>query len=246
MGVFQILYMKKQFVIAFFITGLVVGVLIAWQFRTNVPLTTNFPSDEVEAKEDLIKSYLDEQSYLQSRIVTIRQQINDAQSEVATQSEASSLALLEGLKEDVGLSEVVGEGIEIYLDDSPLVARDDVELTDSLLVQASDVRDVVNFLFTSNADAVSVNGQRIIATTPITSVGSSILINNSYTVPPFSIKAVGDTKLMVKRLRNKEVMPGLFDRALNEEIVFDPVPQGRIVIPVYNGNLRSEYLTLVE
>ncbi|MFC1616348.1 DUF881 domain-containing protein [Patescibacteria group bacterium] len=238
--------MKRQLVGAFFITGLLVGVLIAWQFKTDVPMATNFPSDEIEAKDTLIKSFMDEQSYLQSRIVTLRQDINGAQELVATQSEAASLALLEGLKIDVGLSEVVGEGIEIYLDDSPLANRDDVELTDTLLVQAADIRDLVNFLFSSNADAVSVNEQRIIATTPIYSVGASILINNTYLTPPFTIKAVGDKKLMAKRLRNKEAMPAFFDRIIAEQITFEAIPLNRLIIPMYNGDLRVDYLTLVD
>ena len=64
--------MKKPFFLTFMTTGLILGLLSTWHFRTQIPIEGNFPSDEIEAKQELIKSFLDEQSYLQSKIISLR------------------------------------------------------------------------------------------------------------------------------------------------------------------------------
>src|SRR3990167_2205609 len=135
--------MKKSLLYMFLGLGLVIGLMLTWQFRTKIPLESNLPSDEVETRENLLKSFQDEQAYLQSKIVALRKQISETQSGIETQTEIVNFELLENLKRAIGLTEVSGEGLEIVLDDSPAVKRQEAIATDSNLVQASDIRDVI-------------------------------------------------------------------------------------------------------
>lgn len=238
--------MKRNFFITFLVAGLVIGLLTTLQFRTKIPIVGGFPSDEVIAKQDLLKSFLDEQSYLQSRIVTLRENIVEMQGKIDSQAETSSLERLEALKKDVGLMEFRGSGLEILLGDSPLAVRGGADVSDTHLVQASDVRDLVNLLFASGAEAASVNNQRIIATSPITSVGTTILVNNSHVTPPFTVRAVGDADLMVQALLNENLLPYLYEKMRKHGIKFEILKKNIVVVPVYNGDLRTNYLNLVE
>lgn len=239
--------MKRSFVFTFMITGLLAGMLLTWQFLSKAPLQLNFPSDEIKAKEDLLKSYLDEQSYLMSKIVSLRKEVENAQGKVESTTQTANFSLLEGFKKDLGLTEVNGPGLEITIDDGHLLTRaEKTEVKDTNLVQASDLRDIVNLLSAAKADAISINEQRIIANSPISSVGTTILVNNSHIAPPFVINAVGDSDMMLQRLLNKTLLPDIYARRAKANIGFEIAKKSGISIGIYNGDLKSNYLNLVK
>lgn len=239
--------MKRSFVFTFMITGLLAGMLLTWQFLSKAPLQLNFPSDEIKAKEDLLKSYLDEQSYLMSKIVSLRKEVENAQGKVESTTETANFSLLEGFKKDLGLTKVSGPGLEITIDDGNLLTRaEKSEINDANLVQASDIRDIVNLLSAAKADAISINDQRIISNSPISSVGTTILVNNSHIAPPFVINAVGDSDTMLQRLLNKTLLPDIYSRRVKANISFEIAKKSGIIIGIYNGDLKSNYLNLVK
>lgn len=238
--------MDKRFLIALFVTGTVAGALIVMQLTYPVASDSTFPADEIEAKEELIKEYLDEQASLQSRIVFLRKQIEDAQEEISIKQENSNLDLLDGLEQALGLKEVSGSGLEIVLDDSPFAIREGANVSDVNLIQASDVRDIINLLNAANADAISVNNQRITATSTINSVGTTILINNAYTTPPLTIQAVGDREVMLQRLLNKALLMSFYERISKNHLYFKIFEKNRLSIPIFNSELKTNYINLVD
>ena len=194
-----------------------------------------------------MKSYLDEQSYLQSKIVSLRKDVETAQSKVESRTQTANFSLLDGLKRNIGVTEISGPGLEITLDDGHLLTRAErTNITDTDLVQASDLRDVVNLLNASRADAISINDQRIIASSPISSVGTTILVNNSHIAPPFVISAIGDSDMMLQKLLNKSLLADIYARRAKSNISFDIVKKSGLTIGIYNGDLKSNYLNLVK
>jgi uncharacterized protein YlxW (UPF0749 family) len=61
-------------------------------------------------------------------------------------------------------------------------------------VQDHDLQDVVNALWASGAEAVSINGLRLTAQTAIRSAGEAILVDFRPLSPPYTVRAVGDPK----------------------------------------------------
>jgi uncharacterized protein YlxW (UPF0749 family) len=229
--------MNTRFTPALLITGTFVGALLFTQFNTDVPIDSTFPADELEARETVLKSYKDEQSYLQSRIVFLRNRVEELKADIETQTDDTNISQLNILQEDIGLSEKSGSGIEIILDDPS---------SGEHLVQASDLRDLVNLLFAANADAIAINNQRIIATSPIASVGETILVNNTFVSPPFVLTAVGESEALTQRIYSSLALKGLYRRKNELGLVFDVVGKSLITIPIYNGELNTDYLNLVE
>ncbi len=64
--------------------------------------------------------------------------------------------------------------------------------SERLIVHDYDLQLVVNELTASGAEAIAINGQRVISRTAIRCVGPTIMVNNVPIVPPFEILAVGD------------------------------------------------------
>ena len=238
--------MNNYFKPTLVVVGTFAGLLIALQLQTGPPVSGNFPVDEIEARQELIESYLDEQGYLQSRIVFYRRAIDSAEDNIHAQIGISDLKLLDRLKRHVGLSEVEGNGVEIVLNDSPLARRTNSDILDKNLVQASDIRDVVNLLNAASADAIAVNNQRVMPNSPISSVGTSILVNNVHIAPPFEIQAVGDKAIFLQRLLNGGLLPELFKKAAAGNIELSIIDKNGLTLPIYSADLQSEHLNLIE
>lgn len=225
----------------FIITGVFIGLLVTAQIRSSVP-SSSYIYDQLAVQKDLIKSYIDDQALLKSKIVSLRSKIEENQQKIRESSRSNNLEILKGLKKDVGLESVQGPGVEIYLNDGAFARRENIENIDQSLVQASDLRDLVNLLRTAKAQAIAINDQRVIAGTSITSVGNTILVNNFHLVPPFNIAAVGDAELIMQRLSDAAALPDLQKRAKDLKIQFSAKAKDGLNIPVYNGNLTLKFI----
>lgn len=240
------LAMVKKLTIAFAIIGILIGVMLTFQFKTAVPASSDFAADEAVAREDLFKEFLNEQQYLQDKIVKLREEIDSKEKDLSTKSETTNLEALESLKDDVGLSGVRGSGLQITLQDGKNADRLAANVSDADLVQAADIRDLINILFASNADAIAVNNQRVIASSPISSVGTTILVNNAYVTPPFEISAVGDSDIMLQRILNDGSLKGLQERNKKQNVIMKIIVKKLMTIPIYSGDLKAKYLNLVD
>lgn len=88
-----------------------------------------------------------------------------------------------------GLSDVYGPGITIKLDDADARKPADANL---LIIHDSDIRIILNELKKAGAQAISINGERIVATSEQLCAGPTIRINKEVYTVPYVINAIGD------------------------------------------------------
>ena len=165
---------------------------------------------------------------------------------VATQDSTSSTAKQEELKNNniiLGLTDVTGPGIEIVLKDNNNISSEllSTQILDmnKLVVHNSDLIAIVNILKHANAEAISINGQRIISTSAITCEGSVIKINGEKITSPFTINAIGPTDLFYGSL----IMPGGYIYYMEEDgIIVEKKKMDNISIEKYNGVINSKYI----
>jgi uncharacterized protein YlxW (UPF0749 family) len=100
---------------------------------------------------------------------------------------------------EAGLPATSGPGLTVALDDAPRAARDrplppgvPPPTPDDLVVHQQDVQAALNGLRQGGARALSVMGQRVIATTAVKCVGNTLLVNGRVYSPPFVLVAIGD------------------------------------------------------
>lgn len=99
-----------------------------------------------------------------------------------------------------GLTEVAGEGVQITLTDSrrPQIPPDTFRQNN--LIHDSDIANVVNELKASGAEAIAVNGQRVVASTAIRCVGPVVHVNGVPAAPPYVVQAIGEPATMYNGL----------------------------------------------
>jgi len=227
--------------LVFVATGVFIGLLVTTQVKSSLP-SSSYIYDQLAVQKELIKDYVDDQAMLKSKIVALRAKIEENQANIRQSSKDTNLETLKELKNDIGLSSAKGGGVEINLTDGFFVNRENIEEVDQSLVQASDLRDIVNLFRSAKATAISINDQRVIASTPISSVGNTIMVNNYHVLPPFNIVALGDPELIMPLLSGEGALPDLQARVSQFKIQFSASAKNALSVPVYNGNLTIEFL----
>lgn len=122
-------------------------------------------------------------------------QVNDLQQEVAELTRAEQPEEVQGLEiadERVGMVPMSGPGLTVTLDDAPATFEAPGVDDDLLVVHQQDIQAVVNALWTGGAEAMTIQGQRVISTTGIKCVGNTVVLHGVPYAPPYVITAIGD------------------------------------------------------
>lgn len=97
---------------------------------------------------------------------------------------------------------VAGPAVRVTLTDAPPEVKPVGVSDDLLVVHQQDIQAVVNALWAGGAEAMAVQGQRIIATTGIKCVGNSVVLHGIPYAPPYVIEAIGPIDEMEAALSN--------------------------------------------
>jgi len=141
----------------------------------------------------------------------------------------------------LGLSEVKGSGIIIKLDDNREVNEEEVLDISSFIVHDGDLRHIVNELFNAGADAISINGKRVVNTTAILCDGNIIRVNDEMVGVPIEIKAIGYPERLYY---NVALRPGGYLKLMATDGVIVEIEKSEdITIPKYEGVYKYEYIS---
>ncbi|WP_236865766.1 DUF881 domain-containing protein [Brevibacterium daeguense] len=90
-------------------------------------------------------------------------------------------------------AEISGDGVTVTLDDGPREALEIEGTTpNDILIHQQDLEAVINALWRGGAEGVTVQDQRIVATSSVRCVGNTLRVNSRVYSPPYTISAVGD------------------------------------------------------
>ncbi|NMA66646.1 MAG: DUF881 domain-containing protein [Clostridiaceae bacterium] len=92
-----------------------------------------------------------------------------------------------------GLTPVMGKGIVITMEDAPAIGELSVE---EYIIHDRDINEILDELKANGAEAISVNGERVITTTRPVCAGPTVIVNNNRYPPPYVIEAIGDPEVL--------------------------------------------------
>jgi len=125
----------------------------------------------------------------------------DALSSVSGGDADDFLDEVRDLEPDTGLTARKGSGVRVTLNDAPRDGDDPPVDPNVLVVHQQDIQAFVNALWAGGAEAVSLQGQRIMATTGIKCVGNTVVLDGVPYSPPYVIEAIGPTGQMNSAMR---------------------------------------------
>lgn len=172
----------------------------------------------------------------------LEEQLGALQERLRTFEEAAATGrtALEALREQVeqyrlalGLVSVEGPGVVVRVSE-PRAQGAQAPLT----VHYQDLVVIANELWAAGAEAIAVNGQRVVATSGFSQVGGTILVNLRRINPPYTVEAIGPPQTLEGALN---IRGGLVEglRGLGLDIRVERQP--RLRLPAYTGRLRFEY-----
>ena len=175
---------------------LVLGFLIAAQVAAEGPRATY----TTQERSPLVATALElqeGQEALKSQIVDLRRQIQalEEQGQGTTAIVRDLNDRLEEARISAGLIPLTGTGLVLRLGDSTLAVPADANEAD-YLVNARDIRTVIDELWLAGAEAIAVNGERVTTSTGVLDIGHSILVNSAYLAPPYQVSAIGPPDLL--------------------------------------------------
>lgn len=164
--------------------------------------------------------------------------------EKSTQNDSSSLEKEEQITLNnklLGKTDLVGQGIELTLKDDPDATRETIGIFEDIsdhIIHDADLRFIVNELKNAGAEAISINGQRLVSTTAITCIGNVIKVNDEKITSPFTIKAIGLSESLAGINR-----PGDYIELLKENGIQVTIKKSNnIQIPKYTGAISAKYM----
>lgn len=216
------------------IVGLVLGLLISAQWRT-IPLKVVNPAAPLTSLKETRDLLYTEQDQLKVEVKNIEAKNESLQNELKQKTlSQSGLNSLENKKILAGKTALTGPGLEIVLDDSKRNPT-----TEQSIIHASDIRDIINLLWGSGAEGISINNERVVISSAIDCIINTILVNNSRLSNPFTISVTGNRELMYQNISNPSLLSDLHNRAHDYNLTFNIDKKDSLIIPAYSGDINS-------
>ena len=222
---------------------LVLGFLIAAQLSAEGP-RIRYTSQERAPLIETVLGLQTQQDALKARILDLRGQISatEGQLPASAAQEKALNAELERARVQAGLVQLEGSGLVFRLEDADSVGGGGN--TDGL-VTARDVRIVVEELWLAGAEAVSVNGERVVITTAILDIGNSILVNSAYLAPAYEIRAIGPSDLYSRITSAASFVEFIRDRVSPAGLRLSFAELDSVTVPAYAGTVSGRYMRVV-
>lgn len=220
------------------IIGIVAALLVTsilLQFKT-VDETTNADVEGLRDTElkSQISSYKSKYNEVASQYQNNIAKIEEYTKSATTSTESTNLIKSEYQKSNelLGLTDVKGEGIIITLKD-----------VGENKYSSEDLRSLLNELKYAGAEAISINGNRIINLTDIVTLNEKFIIMDASRArlsSPYVIKAIGDRKYLSSTLNTKTT--GFVDLMKSNGLEVTIEESNKIDIDKYQGEIKSNYL----
>ncbi len=199
--------------------GLVLAALIVTVGAAQARVAAPVVAKEREELVDRIDRETEAADRLEDSVDRLREDVSARQREALKHSGGNAESDLVGVLS--GASAVHGPGVKLVVNDAKEAGgdgesdpRETSGFADTGRVRDRDMQRVVNGLWESGAEAVSINGQRLTALSAIRAAGDAILVDNKPLVPPYTVLAVGDGQRLSTRFQDSA--DGLYLNALQE------------------------------
>jgi uncharacterized protein YlxW (UPF0749 family) len=217
--------------------SLVLGLGVGTQLRTALAIRATLGLLPPELEELAYRLRLQDRALaaLGAEVETLRTRISTLQDAAAGQQHGVRALLreLEPLRVRAGMTALEGPGILVDLKDNPRPLRRG-EDPNEVILHNYDLAMVLTDLWVGGAEAVAVNGERVVATTGVQSLFRTFRINGRRMTPPLQIAAIGDPDRLAQYVSRRG---GYLDYLRAFGFPVRVRRADRVQIPAYRGAL---------
>ena len=174
---------------------LAVGVLLgvgAWRARAAAPVANRAHTKLVDQVQALSATV----DRLASTAVSLRAASDELRAQALSPAGPGALARLHDAERASASLPVTGPGLHLVIDDAPATPGQNPDPASR--VTDRDLQRVVNGLWASGAEAISIGGVRLTARSSIRNAGQAVLVDFRPVSLPYSIDAIGEPAALQK------------------------------------------------
>jgi uncharacterized protein YlxW (UPF0749 family) len=186
--------------------GLVLAAIVVTLGAVQAQVSAPTEAKERQKLIDRVQAETKSADTLQKGVDSLRDTVSAEQQSALKHQGGDGNALLELL---AAATPVRGPGVKLVVDDAKEASmgatggpRESSGFADTGRVRDRDMQRVVNGLWASGAEAITVNGQRLTALSAIRAAGDAILVDNKPLAPPYTVLAIGDGERLSKAFQD--------------------------------------------
>lgn len=218
------------------------GIFLAVQLRS---VQVNSAADatnagRLETLQDLYNETVDKNEALKAQLDQTQTELQSYRDQAASGGSINEAlkAEVDKLTMEAGLVDMEGPGVMVALRDSTAanVTGDEQDY----IIHDSDLLTVLNDLRAAGAEAISLNGERILATSEIRCAGPVVMVNGRQYAAPFVFNAIGDPATLYNALTMRG---GVVDVLGQWKIEVKVTASDKLLVPKYSGVMEFRYAT---
>ena len=221
--------------------AIVVGLLA---FLLTVDLRTQDTASKINASRrnelaGIVAERQKDTAELESRLSQLRAQL----AAIAASGGSAQLRKLQAAMASIemasGTTPLSGPGLVVGLTDAP--STDQSSNQSDNRIQDVDLQEVVNALWDAGAEAISINGQRLVATSAIRNAGNAVLVNFRVLTSPYEIDAIGAASSMQSSFLASDIARHFKTWEQVYGLGFAVEQPSTVQVPAYTGSVRFRY-----
>ncbi len=203
---------------------------------------TDLRAERVDDLAALVEKEKDQTDRLFARANELAEDVDALSARIRGSEVARTQARLDALRDPAGMLPVRGPGLTVMLDDAPQEVIESAE-TDvgNLVVHQQDIQAVANALWAGGAEAMTIQGQRVISTTGIKCVGNTVVLHGIPYSPPYVISAVGDPESMLASIETDPYIAIYKQYVAEHQLGWGLTVEPDLHLPGYEGSLELTY-----
>ncbi|MHB1652454.1 MAG: DUF881 domain-containing protein [Desulfitobacteriaceae bacterium] len=220
---------KRELALPITLVAIALGFLIslAVQTQQNVSAVEQINTQRMNAAKSVLTNVQTQNKQLKETNKQLTSQLDQARKQGGTDPNTVAQLAQVGILD--GTRKVQGPGVEIFIDDRKQEHKIVFPLTADNLIE------IINTLKFAGAEAISLNGQRIVASTSVVFSGSSTILVNQVPITriegiPYQIDAIGNQDTLVDFFSNLEA--GTLKQNLGMTV---SIVRKTVQIPSYKG-----------
>ena len=233
---------NRKVQIALSVVLFLLGFVIVLQFKSVTKNKTagSYDGQRVETLQTQLNAEKQKNEQLYVQLLEYMDELNGYREEAdASKVLSQQLSKAELL---AGQTDLEGPGVIVTLTENTNKNNNDPNIED-FMIHDADLLRLINELFDADAEAISINNERLIATSEIRCAGSTVSVNNRRYAAPFVIKAIGDPNNLESALK----MPGgIVDLLSMFNVNIDIKKQNTLTVERFSGTIEYKYAQPVQ
>lgn len=185
-----------------------------------------------------------EYEQLEARVRELTADVDRLTGQVGDSQVAELHEQIEEMKGPAGLTPLSGPGLTITLADAPAeVINSTTQPIGLLVVHQQDIQAVVNAMWKGGAEAVTLQGKRVVTTTGIKCEGNAVLIQGRAYPQPYTISAIGNPAALEAAVLQDDYLEAYRRDASQPDVSvgFEMDAVGQLDMPAYDGLTTLTY-----